>query len=59
MGIDASDLARFSPWAQKQITEKLMKQERERAARKTPHQPDNPTASPQVEAKYMYDFDKF
>lgn len=51
MGIDASDLARFSPWAQKQITEKILKQEREKAARKTPHQPDNPTASPQVEAK--------
>lgn len=51
MGIDASDLARFSPWAQKQITEKILKQEREKAARKTPHQPDNPTASSQVEAK--------
>ena len=51
MGIDASDLARFSPWAQKQITEKLMKQEQEKAARKTPHQPDNPIASHQVEAK--------
>ena len=51
MGIDASDLARFAPWAQKQITEKLLKQERERAARKTPHQPDKPTASPQGEAK--------
>ena len=34
MGIDASDLARFSPWAQKQITEKLLKQEREKATRK-------------------------
>lgn len=34
MGIDASDLARFSPWAQKQITEKLLAQEREKAKRK-------------------------
>lgn len=34
MGIDASDLERFSPWAQKQITEKLLAQEREKAKRK-------------------------
>lgn len=34
MGIDASDLARFSPWAQKQIAKKLVAQEREQAARK-------------------------
>lgn len=34
MGIDASDLARFSPWAQMQITEKLLAQEREKTKRK-------------------------
>ncbi len=34
MGIDAKDLARFSPWAQKQITEKMLAQEREKAKRK-------------------------
>lgn len=34
MGIDASELARFSPWAQKQIAQKLAAQSREKADRK-------------------------